>query len=269
VDHRNSKEHDMNRRVIALLACCAALAGGITLTLYAQERPAQPDRPRDTKPRSETPVIRATAVPSGQPGQPPRTPAPPAPETSQPTRLQFDVFELACTSETLATFDLDQITIKNPAPAEVLARLAPLGKARLLARVDTTVDLTSPSSLTHGQRVPVVQDVTVSKEGKTTPSATYQNIGMTTEVRGRWVDDKTDRADFSYKLELSNVAPGVVEVANSVKLPVFVTLSGNANVSATSGVPVWTMTSSLPTANDDKAAVTVTLARMVVTRLSK
>lgn len=260
----------MNRRSIALLACCTALAGGMALALYAQERPVQPDRPRDAKPRSETPVIRATAVPSGQPGQPPRMPTPPAPETpAQPTRLQIDVFELACTSETLAAFDLDKITTKNPAPAEVLARLAAVGKARLLARMDTTVDLTSPSNLTQSQRLPVVQDVAVNKEGKTTPSVTYQNVGVTSEIRGRWLDDKSDRGDFSYKLELSNVTPGVVEIANGVKLPIFVTLAGNANVATSSGVPVWTMASSLPAANDEKAAVTVTLARMVVTRLSK
>lgn len=260
----------MDRRSIALLACCTALAGGMALALYAQEQPPQQDRPRDSRTRSSTPVIRATAVPSGQSGQPPRTSPPPAPETpAQPTRLQFDVFELTCTSETLAAFDLDQITTKNPAPAEVLARLAPLGKARLLARVDTTVDLTSPSSLTQSQRLPVVQDVAVNKEGKATPNVAYQNVGITTEIRGRWVDDKTDRADFSYKLEMSNVAPGVVEVANGVKLPLFVTLSSNANVAATSGVPVWTMTSSLPAANDDKTAVTVMISRMVVTRMNK
>ena len=264
----------MNRRSIPLLGCCTAVAGAMALALYAQERPAQPDRPRDTtRPRSETPVIRATAVPSGQPAQPPRAPTPsatPAPDApAQPTRLQIDVFELACSGDTLAAFDLDRITTKNPAPAEVVARLAALGKTRFLARVDTTVDLRSPSNLTHGQRVPVIQDVAMSKEGRATPSVTYQNIGMTTEVRGRWLDDKSDRAEFGYKLELSNVTPGVVEVANGVKPPIFVNLSGNANVAATSGVPVWTMTSSLPTTNDDKAAVTVTLARIVVTRLDR
>lgn len=260
----------MNRRSIAFLACCTALAGGMALALYAQEQPPQQDRPRDSRTRSSTPVIRATAVPSGQPGQPPRTSPPPAPETpAQPTRLQIDVFELACTSETLAAFDLGQITTKNPAPAEVLARLAPLGKARLLARVDNTIDLASPSNLMHSQRVPLLQDVNSNKEGKATPSVTYQNIGLTAEVRGRWLADKSDRAEFSYKLELSNLASSAVEVAKGVNLPVFVTISGNAGVAASSGLPVWTMASNLPAANDDKGAVTVTLVRLAVTRLDQ
>ncbi|HOW73716.1 MAG TPA: hypothetical protein PKY77_24205 [Phycisphaerae bacterium] len=259
----------MSCRTLVLLVLCTILTGAMVLALDAQERPVQADPPRESRSRSDAPVIRATAVSPGQPAQSRRSPGPPASSaSSQPTRLQIDVFELACTSEMLAALHLDSITAKNPVPSEMLIRLVKMGKARLLLRADSTMDLAVSSVLMQNQKVPVVREVAVDKEGKAAQSVSYENIGLTTDIRGRWREDKPDRADLSFKLELSSIAVGTVETAPGVKPPVLANLSTSGSLMAVSGVPVWTMASSLPL-DDDQATITVTFVRVTVTRLEQ
>ncbi|MBP7934507.1 MAG: hypothetical protein KA354_07640 [Phycisphaerae bacterium] len=259
----------MSCRTIVLLVFCTILTGVLVLALHAQERPVPPDPPRESRSRSETPVIRATAVSPGQTAQSRRSPGPPASAApSQPTRLQIDIFELACTSEMLAALHLDSIIAKNPVPPEMLVRLTKMGKARLLLRADSTVDLGASATLMQNQKVPVVRDVVVNKEGKAVQNVSYESIGLTTDTRGRWREDKPDRADLSFKLELCSTVAGATETASGVKPPVLANLSTSGSLMAVSGVPVWTMASSLAL-DDDQATITVTLIRLTVTRLEQ
>jgi len=235
----------MRQRTAIVVTLSVALIGAWAAGLYAQNR----DR------RSRTPCPE-------EPGQPSRL-------QGQPTRLQIDVFALTCTSEQLAALDLDKIIADDALPTVILKRLREVGTARLLVRTDDTVDLLQQSSLTHGQKMPTVTDITVSKGGTASPSVTYQDVGFIAKINGRWREDDSPWADISCQVELSHVTTSPVEVSSGITLPAFTEFNVKKMVAVQNGKPVFTMSNSLPSPDDEQGTVNVALVRFQATRLAE
>jgi len=240
----------MRQRTAIVVTLCAAFIGAWAIGLYAQNR----DRPR--------PVPAPSPPRSGSDLPCPEEPA-------QPTRLQIDVFELTCTGEQLAALDLDKIVADDAPPDVILKRLREVGSARLLVRTDDNVDLLQESSLTHGQRMPTVTDITVNKDGKTTPSVSYEDVGFIVNIKGRWREDDSPWADISCPMELSHVTNSSVEVSSGISLPAFTRFKVKKMVAVRNGKPVFTMSSSLPSPNDAQGTVNIALIRFQATRLAE
>ena len=199
----------------------------------------------------------------------------PAPRPAQPvekvesTRLQIDIFELSCTSDEFATLSLDQIGADDASVQQILERLAPLGQARLLSRMDDTIALPGEANLTTGHRMPSVTDVVVSKGGVVTPSVNYEDVGTIAEIKGKWLDadGEADVAQLQLSIEFSSVGRSHVERSSKVKLPMFAECSVNKSLLARSGKPILTLTNLLPDPTDKEKRVIVYVIRTVVTRV--
>src|SRR5690606_10931328 len=109
---------------------------------------------------------------------------------------------------------------------------------RLIQRFDSRLDLKQPTSLTHSRRVPVVQDIRMTNEGKTTPSVTYNEVGQIVKIQGNWrKEGHSATADVALDFNMSSVDKSGVEVAGGIKLPSFSTLSIKQQLVLTSGRP--------------------------------
>lgn len=224
------------------------------------------DRPR---PPQATPV---EASPAGRPPEAMPGEADPAcEETSssavQMNRLQIDAFQLRLTAEALAEFDLDGATRGASTAAEVLKKLNGVGAARILLRIDEQVNPLHDFHLTNGSKVPVVQDVVVSKTGAVTPSVKYEGVGYVLRWRGAWSEAPRSRGGVTFILEMSDILKSSRELTTGVSLPMFTETKMDKTLAVQSGVPVYTMLSYRPDGEDAGADVQMLIVRMVVTRL--
>jgi len=244
----------MRTRTVTVLSVFLILIGAVSVGLYAQGRTAR-DKEAKPQPVPVRTYTRAKAV--KQPKQP-----------AQPTRVQIDLFDLACTTDRLTKLDAEKIGANRASGAEVLKRLGEVGDAKHLIRVDTVVDLTEESSITHGKRRPVVKDMNVSKSGQATPGVDYEEVGFIAEFRGNWQDcDAGVRADVQFDIELSDVIEGGVDIAHKVKLPAFKELKFDHAMRLANEIPVVLLSSDLPIEIDGKPTTHVTVIRLVFTRL--
>ncbi|UCD28101.1 MAG: hypothetical protein JSV03_13550 [Planctomycetota bacterium] len=237
----------MRARTGIVLAICALLMGTVTIGLYGQSK-------RSARPAPVPAARKSVKTCCG---------------SSQPTRLRIDVFQLTCTSDQLVKLDLDSIGADRGSGAEVLQRLGESGDAKLLVRVDNVFDLTKESRIVNGVRRPIVQDVTIARGGKATPSVNYQDLGFIAEVVGNWRDDDLgNKADIRYEIELSGLTKSGVQVSSGVTLPAFNELKFEQTMTLTTDVPVLIMSSDLPVEDEGKSITNVIVVRVVATRLT-
>ena len=249
----------LTRRSIAL-SLGLLLTGAVSIGLYGQTREGRRSRTQ-THP---TPPPGAAAESVCAAAEPDRS-------TPQPTRVQIDLFELACTTDQLIKLNPDALygaDGEGCSGAEVLKQLGEWGTARLLVRVDNVVDLAHESSLTHGKRVPTVQDMVVGTGGKVTPSVSYQQVGVRAKIRGMWHDcDGLARADLECAIELSSVTRSSTEIGAGVKLPVLGEFEIAQHIFVTSGKPVFIVSNDVPMPGDGPVQTVVTVLRLMATRL--
>jgi hypothetical protein len=238
-------------KAVAVLGVLGVLGIAAILQAGAEGRSPRPAAPRPV------PVPR------------PAKPAPKA-EGTDPTRVQIDVFELSCTTDQMATLDLNQIAADDASVAQVLERLNGVGQTRMLARMDDTIALPGEANVTTGHRAPVVTDVVVSGKGIVTPSVQYQEVGMIADVSGQWLggDGKPDLVQLLLSVEFSGIGRSHVEIASKTKLPMFSECSITKSLLVGSGKPVLTMTNLLPDPTDENKGVVVYVIRAVVTRVN-
>lgn len=186
----------------------------------------------------------------------------------QLTRAQIDVFELRCPSDRLAKLDLARLTKSNPSNGAVLERLATLGSARLLARIDNTGDLLTGCTLSRTAQIPLVQGISVTASRPAESTIQYASVGLTMNLSGSWQVEQPDQAAIRCMLDLSTVARSSVEVSAGIEMPVFVKINIDRNLVAHNGKPVWTMSNNLPASEDSKGMTSTAIARLVFTRLA-
>ena len=249
----------MQSRTVSILSVSAILIGIVTIGLYAQNRSARqsPQPLQQPQPPQSQPTPRESRRTMEKPEGPP-----------QPTRIQLDLFDLTCTTDKLAGLDTSQIGADQASSAQIIERLAKLGDAKHLMRVDNVVNLAGESNITQGVRKPIVKDVTMSKSGTVTPSVDYEEVGFIARFNGQWRDGSPDsRADMVCSIEMSGVNESGVQVASGVTLPTFNELSIRQAITIAGGVPVLILSNDMPISKDDKLVSHVTIVRLLLTRL--
>lgn len=188
----------------------------------------------------------------------------------QPTRMQIEVLEVDATAQQVATLDTERLQEKGLSVEEMLKRAEDLGAARLVLRIDTIADLTRPLSWTRGQRVPVVQNVTISPQGKTTPSVSYDEIGYVLNMSGSWRGEEEPMfADVTFSLEISDLGRRA-KIGEDVSLPQFNKTSIEQCFLLHSGEPLVLAGNALATDPSDQVGRTsLLLVRVTATRLNK
>ena len=185
---------------------------------------------------------------------------------SEIARLRIDAFELTCPAGQLAGLDLDKLTADVATPADLVARLSDMGTAQVLFRVDEWIGIGDGVHLSSGSRVPVVQNIAVSKAGEKSPSISYNDVGYTLNILADWSEETPDLAVGRCEIEVSSLAPAVPEAAPGVRMPVFAKMKLGRGFVARNGIPVYTMASSVPEGIEADAGVRVLIVRMVLSR---
>ncbi len=199
------------------------------------------------------------APPAGRPGMappgPPRVPraanrpTPSTPDPRQETDMAVEVVQVVCKLKQLPEIDIKPLSAEKLSSTELLKKLGEYGEARMLLRTEQRCNFTSSVKITTGRRVPTVQDISITKDGKVTPSVTYQEVGTIIEFVGGWTDeDAGERCGLNCEIEASTVGKAGIKVASGVQLPTFDQLKINTSVSLTSGQPVVMMTNDYPSA---------------------
>jgi hypothetical protein len=236
----------MRAKTVTMVSVCAILVGAVTIGLHAQSRKGP--SPSRGRPR---PAAKAKEC-----------------RPAQPTRIQIDLFDLACPTEQLVKLDLDQIGADQASASEILDRLGKLGDVKHLIRVDNIVDLTNESSINQGVRIPVVKDMTVSGSGQVTPSVSYENVGFIAEFTGQWRDGTArSRADVTCSIEVSGIQESGVQITSGVNLPTYNQMRIRQKMNLVGSVPVLILCNDVPITKDDKWRTHVTVVRLVMTKL--
>lgn len=247
----------MREKTAIVVGLCVTILGVWAVGLYASGSGSENKGRRTRTPTTSRPAPYSL------------TPMPIPQEPGQTTRLQIDVFELICTSEQLAAFNLDTIVADDASPSVILDRLGKVGTARLLVRMDDTVNLLQRSRMTHGKQMPVIRDIVVSRGGTVTPSVNYQDVGFIADINGRWRENDSQWADIFCKLELSSIIQSSSEISSGVKLPSIVQFKVEKIMAIHNGKPTFTMSNGLPLPDDEQGTVNVALIRLQATRLAE
>lgn len=159
----------------------------------------------------------------------------------QPARLRLDVFTVAMSAQKGIDFSLDTLSSASAAgPKELLATLGKLGEADMKYRFDEQIDLAAETDLTCGQRMPVVQSMTVARGGVVVPGVSYEKVGCIIRVIGQWQDasGRKDAASVKLRFQIADTTRSAVEVSEKVQLPVFAEVSVERDLDVASGGPV-------------------------------
>jgi hypothetical protein len=197
-------------------------------------------------------------------------PVNPADPAEQLTRVQMDVFELACTHEQLAKFELDAVSAGQPPAAEVLGRLGQLGAARLLIRYDNVVNLTDKTTLSTGEELPSVDGTTIS-DSTITSSIAHRSQSMFVTLTGGWlVPENPLQAVVSTSFNLRNPDCKYEQVTKDIRSPVFEQrLTSEQSRVLKSGEPVWLACNDLELRAGEDVKTHVTIVRFKATRLAE
>ncbi len=215
-------------------------------------------------------------MPIGAPGRPPMPPgARSGPMgvlldeslADQETRLQMEVFQVACPVAKLVAVDVDDLQRADLSTAELMKRLKELGPTQLLLRLDDRCNLGRQVQISAGKNIPVVADATL-KDGKLIPSINYQSVGTSLDLGGRWLDAGQGwRCSLACKVQSSSLAETSTKTASGVTLNSFNKLNLERNVLLRSESPIVFMTNDTPSpAEGDEATTTVYFVRLRVIR---
>ncbi len=181
-------------------------------------------------------LVRLEAVPPKPAGdRPSETRAAP-----QATRLAVELLALECPMAALSRLDFADLAGRAQTGEQVLAELRKLGKVELRRWLETTLDdLDEELSMTSGQRLPTVQDLTISRSGQITPSISYKEAGTILDLRGRWLSgDRAKQAMLNISLEDSGIVDSPVALPAGTRLPCFTQAKHEQAVRVASGRPL-------------------------------
>lgn len=107
------------------------------------------------------------------------------------------------------------------------------GRLEVLSRPSVMVRDNQEANITVGERVPTVQDITVSAAGVVTPSVTYEEVGIILTVTPIINPDGFVNLDISP--EISAIGTSSVTVASGVTLPTFTQRKAETSVTVKDG----------------------------------
>lgn len=184
----------------------------------------------------------------------------PAVGAPQPAHMEVEIFGVSIAPD--RPLDLDLVTSENPTGKVLLERLSALGTAGRVASFSSPCDLATVSNFTTGVRTPSVQDVRIDRQGRVTPSVTYEEVGAIVEFGpARW--EWGDICHLPLRLEMSGIGESAVSVSPGVTLPAFQQMRFEQQIELFSGKPVY-VTTALNARRGENTMVAV--ARIVLTR---
>lgn len=93
------------------------------------------------------------------------------------------------------------------------------GRLDVLSRPSILVQDNQDANITVGERVPTVQDITVSSAGVVTPSVSYEEVGVILDVKP--IVNPDGYVSMEIEPEISSIGTSSVSVASGVTLPIF------------------------------------------------
>lgn len=107
------------------------------------------------------------------------------------------------------------------------------GRLEVLSRPSILVQDNQDANITVGERVPTVQDITVSGAGVVTPSVTYEEVGIILDVTP--IINPDGYVNMQIAPEISAIGTSSVTVASGVSLPTFTQRSADTSVTVKDG----------------------------------
>jgi type II secretion system protein D len=115
----------------------------------------------------------------------------------------------------------------------LLRALQSEGRLEVLSRPAILVQDNQDANITVGERVPTVQDITVSSAGVVTPSVTYEEVGIILDVTP--IINPDGYVNMQITPEISAIGTSSVTVASGVSLPTFTERSAETTVTVKDG----------------------------------
>jgi hypothetical protein len=133
-------------------------------------------------------------------------------------QFQATVYEVQAGAEQLGNLGAKALTSQAATPETLLAALAQKGNARLLYRIEQTVNVFSTRIIT-GSSEPVISGMRTTTAGGTVNSISYQNVGFIVQLsaQGPPRDQDTAAPVVTMAIKLSVVRPGEKEIAPGQK----------------------------------------------------
>ena len=110
------------------------------------------------------------------------------------------------------------------------------GRLEVLSRPAILVQDNQEANITVGERVPTVQDLTVSAGGLVTPSVSYEDVGIILDVKP--IINPDGFVNLEISPEISSIGTSSVSVATGVTLPTFTERSAETSVTVKDGETV-------------------------------
>jgi hypothetical protein len=182
----------------------------------------------------------------------------------------MEVFETMGDPAQLIGCDLDTLATKAESEkANLLNRLNELGQTRRVYCLDQVLDLSGGITLAKSAEVPTIQDVHTGARGIVTPSVSYEELGVGTELAGRWREKSPHIADFYLEFECRDSIESNIQVADRITLPAFTNQSIRQQLSVYDGRPALFVFTHPPAPNKEKADGKLTVLRLILTRIQK
>jgi hypothetical protein len=133
-------------------------------------------------------------------------------------QFQATVYEVQAGAEQLGNLDDKALTRQAATPETLLAALAQTGKARLLYRIEQSVNVFSTSSII-GSSEPVITGTRTTTTGAAINMISYQNVGFIVRLsaHGPPKDQNTAAPIVTTAIKLSVLSPGEKEIAPGQK----------------------------------------------------
>ncbi|KKM98406.1 hypothetical protein LCGC14_1158250 [marine sediment metagenome] len=151
-------------------------------------------------------------------GSGPIVPTPLASADFGSVRLRMLICELQVPAERVMELDSDRLAAGATDEKAFLDRLSKLGAAKVLYRLDQTVDLNSTSQIKAGVRKPFVTAARVTQSGRTMRTVQYERLGAVCKVTGKAVKDADPphmRAEVN--VDLSTMSDSGVKISDKVQ----------------------------------------------------
>ena len=145
---------------------------------------------------------------------------PPPPTEVAPARFEATVYEVQVPEDRVAELDAQSLEAKAGTAQSLAKALAEFGHARILYKVDQTVNLFG-ESISLGTSQPMLTGVRTTDAGNSTSSVTYQRVGMILDISSTAPPPtaKGKGLDTQVVFQLAVLADSGVELSPKVKAP--------------------------------------------------
>ena len=208
---------NLNPTKRAVLATTAVLAAGL-LSLLPWRLAAQPSS--ETPPAGDMPSRGRVGGPGGggfgrgmaPSARPPTTP----PTNVAPARFEATIYEMPVPENRIAELDAVKLEAAAATSQSLAKALAQFGTAKILYKVDQTVNLYG-ENITLGTQEPMVAGTSRGRDGDAIHSISYTSVGLITQISATPHDgSKPTDLEVQLNFQLSALGSSGVEISTGV-----------------------------------------------------